>query len=55
MNAVVKQRIKYLVEHGELYPTRDEAHVQYRRIWVAVGAIVLLQLATLVIAFAHLH
>lgn len=55
MNDVVKQRIKYLVEHGELYPTRDETHTQYRRLWMAVSAIVALQIVTLLIAFAHTH
>ena len=41
MNDVVRQRIKYLVEHGELYPTDEQR--ENRKIWIMLGALALLQ------------
>lgn len=48
MDDVIRQRIKYLVEHGELYPTSD-AHKEHRRVWFAISALALLQIIVLIV------
>lgn len=51
MDDVIRQRIKYLVEHGEVYPTKQETSVQYRRIWIAITVLGLLQLIDMTIGY----
>jgi hypothetical protein len=43
MDDVVKQRIKYLIEHGEVYPLKSECRAESRKIWLVIGALAVLQ------------
>ena len=48
MDDVIRQRIKYLVEHGELYPASD-AQSEHKKIWLAISALTALQFIELVV------
>lgn len=50
MENAIRQRIKYVIEHGEVYPGRPECRRETRRLWYVVIA---LQVVAIVLNWLH--
>lgn len=48
----LRQRIRWLIEHGDLVEDHDQVPRELRRVWIGMGALSALQA---LVAFAALH